>query len=166
MNGVSDGYAAQRAILAVVNAEQLRQRAAWVERVEAAAASGATVQTVAAESGIARKAVTARLRRAGRRDVIAAMVANARPQTQAATVTRMSAIAARRTAFVEDAEWMAETGETVEGAAARFGTAPHTLRDRLGKLDRLDLWEAFRANAATGTGVRAGRIASPLRGAA
>src|SRR5689334_18571017 len=129
MNGSSATYAAQTASLAAHNARLLAQRAAWVAQVEAAAAVGATVATVAQTSGIDRKAVTARLRRAGRRDVVAALMANGRP-TQAAQVALVSVVAARRAAFAEDAEWMARTGEVVEGAAARFDMAPHSLRDR------------------------------------
>jgi hypothetical protein len=159
------GYDAQRATLDAQVARVLARRAAWVAQVEDAAAAGATVATVATASGIDRKAVTGRLRRAGRGDLIAALVANARPRTQAAVVLNVSATAARRAAFEEDAEWMATTGESVEGAAARFGMAPKSLYHRLLKLDRADVWESLSGNATTGTGVRAGRIVS-LRGAA
>jgi hypothetical protein len=67
--------------------------------------------------------------------------------------------AARDAAFVEDAEWMARTGETADGAAQRFGTDRHSLRQRLSDLGRSDLWRALKDNATTGTGARAGRIA-------
>jgi hypothetical protein len=57
---------------------------------------------------------------------------------------------ARRRALVEDAEWMAATGETMPGAAARLRLHPHTLRDRLKKAGRPDLWARLVANADPG----------------
>jgi hypothetical protein len=158
MNGI-DGNAAQRAGLDAHTAEVLARRAAWVAQVEDAASSGATVATVATRFGMARKAVTGRLRRAERRDLIAALTANAGQRTRSAGVASLGAVAARRAAFVEDAEWMARTGETAEGAAVRFGVATQSLRGRLSDLGRLDLWEALRANAEHGAGARAGRVA-------
>src|SRR5687768_6719345 len=92
------GYDAQRATLEAQTSRVLALRAAWVAQVEEAATRGATVATVATATRIGRKAVTGRLRRAGRRDLISVLVANARPRTEAAVVTNVSAVAARRAA--------------------------------------------------------------------
>lgn len=39
----------------------------------------------------------------------------------------------------EDVEWMAETGESMDGAAARLGVTPRALEKFLERRDRLDL---------------------------
>jgi hypothetical protein len=53
----------------------------------------------------------------------------------------------RRRAFLEDVEWMAETGETMPGAAARLRIHPQTLRQNLDRAGRRDLWARLIANA-------------------
>jgi len=55
-------------------------------------------------------------------------------------------LAARRAARIEDLEFMAETGETVPGAAARIHLHPHTLRDFLRRAGRRDLFARLLAN--------------------
>src|SRR5689334_8999434 len=45
--------------------------------------------------------------------------------------SRISTGRARRAARIEDLAWMAETGETVPGAAARLHVHPQTVRDYL-----------------------------------
>jgi hypothetical protein len=49
--------------------------------------------------------------------------------------------------LVEDAEWMALTGETMPGAAARFRMKPGSLRQALKDAGRPDLWARLVANA-------------------
>lgn len=47
-------------------------------------------------------------------------------------------------AFVEDVEWLAETGETWEGALRRLDIKPHAAERRLERAGRADLIAAFR----------------------
>lgn len=47
----------------------------------------------------------------------------------------------------EDVEWMAETGETFEGAAKRLGTTVKSLESVLRRRGRLDLIDSFRRRA-------------------
>jgi hypothetical protein len=54
--------------------------------------------------------------------------------------------AARRTARLEDLEFMAGTGETVPGAAARLHINPNTLREFLRTQDRIDLLARLLSN--------------------
>ena len=54
--------------------------------------------------------------------------------------------AARRAARIEDLEYMAATGETVPGAAARLHLHPNTLRAFLHDHDRRDLFARLLAN--------------------
>lgn len=51
-----------------------------------------------------------------------------------------------RAEFVEDIEWMASTGETTEGAAARIDVKPQSLNKRLYNAGRSDLWEKLKTN--------------------
>ena len=51
-------------------------------------------------------------------------------------------------ARIEDAEWMAETGETLEGAAKRLGLLPSSLADFLRTNGREDITERLRARQA------------------
>lgn len=53
---------------------------------------------------------------------------------------------AARASFVEDVEWMAATGETIPGAAARLHIHPDGLRKRLTAADRRDLLALLLAN--------------------
>jgi hypothetical protein len=76
-----------------------------------------------------------------------------------------AAISARRrkaddriAAMIEDAEFMAETGETWEGAAMRLGIKPGTLEQKLCKAGRYDLEIALRKNANSATGIRRGQL--------
>jgi hypothetical protein len=55
-------------------------------------------------------------------------------------------LAARRADRIEDLEFMAGTGETVPGAAARLRLHPHTLRQFLRDQDRMDLFGWLLAN--------------------
>jgi hypothetical protein len=55
-------------------------------------------------------------------------------------------LAARRAARIEDLEYMAGTGETVPGAAARLRLHPDTLRKFLSDQDRMDLFGWLLAN--------------------
>ena len=54
--------------------------------------------------------------------------------------------AAWRLERIEDIEWMAGTGETVPGAAARLHIHPHSLRRELERAGRLDLFRKLLAN--------------------
>lgn len=50
----------------------------------------------------------------------------------------------RRTSIhLEDVEFMADTGETFEGAAARLGVKPNSLEKHLARLGRRDLIHRF-----------------------
>ncbi|MFI7586265.1 hypothetical protein ACIB24_04250 [Spongisporangium articulatum] len=53
---------------------------------------------------------------------------------------------ARRAAFVEDVAWMATTGETHVGAAARLHVRPGSLCHALTRAGRPDLWRLLMAN--------------------
>jgi hypothetical protein len=55
-------------------------------------------------------------------------------------------LAARRAARLEDLEFMAQTGETIPGAAARLHLHPDTLRQFLRARDRMDLFAWLLAN--------------------
>jgi hypothetical protein len=55
-------------------------------------------------------------------------------------------LAARRTARLEDLEFMVSTGETVPGAAARLNLHPDTLRGFLRDQDRMDVFASLLAN--------------------
>lgn len=82
----------------------------------------------------------------------------------APTLTSMTmnttAAARRRAARVEDAVFMAETGESLEGAAARLAMAPGALERALYRAGRVDVVRRMRRNfdAATGAGARRGRV--------
>ena len=75
----------------------------------------------------------------------------------AAQLANTAARAARRAALIEDVTWMARTGETLQGAAARLGVHPASLARALARAGRADLTRALASNTATGTGVRPGR---------
>ena len=45
---------------------------------------------------------------------------------------------------IEDIEWMAETGESLDGAAARLGVRPASLERRLERMGRHDLVQRLR----------------------
>ena len=45
---------------------------------------------------------------------------------------------------IEDIEWMAETGESLDGAAARLGVRPASLERRLERMGRHDLAQRLR----------------------
>ena len=68
---------------------------------------------------------------------------------------RRQARAAALAAWIEDVEWMAATGETVPGAAARLHINPDRLRNKLYDQGRRDLVARLLANADPGwTGPR------------
>lgn len=72
----------------------------------------------------------------------------------AANLQRLAIRAAR----IEDIEWMAATGETVDGAARRLGIKRDALDRFLDVVERRDLWRALVRNTPAGAGVRAGRV--------
>ena len=69
---------------------------------------------------------------------MAAAAAMARSNTQRAK--------RRKREHLEDAIWMASTGETTEGAAERFGISTDALWKRLEGAGRTDVWEKMRDN--------------------
>lgn len=49
-------------------------------------------------------------------------------------------------AFIEDVEWMADTGESTEDVARRRGVTANAINKRLTRAGRTDLWDRLRAN--------------------
>jgi hypothetical protein len=60
--------------------------------------------------------------------------------------TELSSVRLKRLGRLEDLEWMAETGETVPGAALRLHVHPQTVRDFLYRAGRRDLLARLLAN--------------------
>lgn len=126
-------------------------------RIEYAIEHGSTRAEVAEIYGRSQSALIKAITNNGLRDKWLAKFgdeireANARPLREWAKRThaeRKERRMERHAALLEDAEFLADTGEVMEQAAKRLGiSGSDTLDRRLARLGRLDLVERFEANA-------------------